>query len=318
MIREIAPNIFVETEYHGANVAFIVTGEGVILIDTPMLPTQARLWLREIEKRTGQQITYIINTDHHRAHVIGDQYFPTATVIAHEHAWKEMKSYGDSFRTRLINMYRDRIPEAVTEWKQSLEIIKPQITFTSRTILYKGDKEIHIIPLGGHTPATSAVFMPNEKLLFAGDVVVTNRPPFLSQGSTKQWLQGLTYLRKLRYDVLIPGHGELSGKEATENMSDYLRMIRRKVRGAYLSGMPKAETARSLSHLIRYWPIPPFEKPKADRRFKSGLGRVWNEVRAEETAKAKAQAKGKSKGHLASSPGPAPDELIDNFEEDDE
>jgi cyclase len=318
MIREIAPNIFVETEYHGANVGFVVTGEGVILIDTPMLPDQARLWHGVIEQRTDEPITYIVNTDHHRAHVIGDQYFPSATVIAHEQAWKEMKSYGDSFRTRLINMYRDRIPEAVAEWKQSLEIIKPEITFTSRTILYKGDKEIHIIPLGGHTPATSVVYLPNEKLLFAGDVVVTNRPPFLSQGSTKQWLQGLTYLRKLRYDVLIPGHGELTGKEATDNMSDYLRMVRRKVRGAYLSGMPKTETARSLSHLIRYWPIPPFEKPKADRRFKSGLGRVWNEVRAEEVAKARAMARGKGKGNLTAFKKPLPDPSLDDFEKDDE
>jgi cyclase len=308
MIREIAPNIFVETEYHGANVAFIVSGEGVILIDAPMLPDQARLWLKEIRRRTNEPILYIINTDHHRAHVIGDQHFPTATVIAHEQAWKEMKSYGDSFRTRLINMYRDRIPEAVAEWKQSLEIIKPEITFTSRTILFKGDKEIHLIPLGGHTPATSVVYLPNEKLLFAGDVVVTNRPPFLSQGNTKQWLEALTYLRKMRYDVLIPGHGELSGKEATETMSDYLRLVRRKVRGAYLSGMAKADTARSLSHLIHYWPIPAFEKPKADRRFKSGLGRVWNEVRAEELAKARAKGKSRDKGAAVHPNQPLADE----------
>src|SRR5512139_3125190 len=133
MVREIAPNIFVETEYHGANVAYIVTGEGVILIDTPMLPVQAQAWLAEIQKRTDQKILYIINTDHHRAHVIGNQWFPMATVIAHERAWKEMKSYGDSFRTRLINMYRDRIPEAVEVWKASLQIIKPEITFTGRT-----------------------------------------------------------------------------------------------------------------------------------------------------------------------------------------
>jgi cyclase len=292
MVREIAPNIFVETEYHGANVAYVVTGEGVILIDSPMLPTQAQLWLAEIQKRTDQKILYIINTDHHRAHVIGNQWFPMATVIAHERAWKEMKSYGDSFRTRLINMYRDRIPEAVEVWKASLQIVKPEITFTGRTYLFKGKKEIQLIPLGGHTPATTVVYFPEEKLLFAGDVVVTNRPPFLSQGNTKEWLEALTYLRKLRYDILIPGHGELTGKEATENMSNYLRMVRRKVRGAYRAGMPKAETARSLSHLIRYWPIPPFEKPKADRRFKSGLGRVWNEIRAEEIAKARAKAKG--------------------------
>ena len=295
MIREIAPNVFVETGYHGANVAFIVTGEGVILIDSPMLPNEARAWMDEILKRTDEEIIYIVNTDHHRAHVIGNQYFPTATVIAHEHAWKEMKSYGDSFRTRLINMYRERIPEAVEEWKQSLEIIKPEVTFTGRTILFKGDKEIHLIPVGGHTPATTVVLLPEEGLLFAGDVVVTNRPPFLSQGNTKEWLEALTYLRKLNYDVLIPGHGELTGKEATERMSEYLRMVRRRVRSAYRSGLSKADTARSLSHLIRFWPIPPFEKPKADRRFKSGLGRVWNEMRAEETAKAKTKAKTKPK-----------------------
>ncbi len=295
MVREIAPNIFVETEYHGANVAFIVTGEGVILIDAPMLPKQADHWREEIRKHADQEIIYIINTDHHRAHVIGNQFFPTAKIVAHERAWKEMKSYGDSFRTRLINMYRDRIPEAVEVWKEHLQIIKPEITFSGRTYLFKGDKEIHLIPVGGHTPATTVVFFPEEKLLFAGDVVVTNRPPFLSQGNTKEWLEALTYLRKLRYDVLIPGHGELTGKEATENMSKYLRMVRRRVRSAYRSGLGKADTARSLSHLIRYWPIPPFEKPKADRRFKSGLGRVWNEIRAEELAKARGKGKGKGR-----------------------
>ncbi|MDX9829117.1 MAG: MBL fold metallo-hydrolase [Anaerolineae bacterium] len=299
MIREIAPNVFVETEYHGANVAFIATGEGVILIDTPMLPREARHWLCEIEKRTDERILYIVNTDHHRAHIIGNQHFPMATVVAHENAWKEIKSYGDSFRTRLMNMYRERIPEAAAEWKQTLEIVKPQVTFTGRTVLYKGQTELHLIAVGGHTPATAVVYMPNEKLLFTGDVVVTNRPPFLSQGNTKEWLEALTYLRKLRYDILIPGHGELTGKEATDRMSEYLRLVRRKVRSAYQAGMPKADTARSLSHLIRYWPIPPFEKPKADRRFKSGLGRVWNEIKAEETAKAKAKTKAKARSKSA-------------------
>jgi hypothetical protein len=74
-------------------------------------------------------------------------------------------------------------------------------------------------------------------------------------------------------------------------MSEYLRMVRRKVRTAYQSGLSKADTARSLSHLVRYWPIPPFEKPKADRRFKSGLGRVWNEIRAEEQARSRSKAR---------------------------
>ncbi len=257
----------------------------MVLIDTPMLPDDARFWLEEIRNRTGQKILYIINTDHHRGHIIGNQYFPMATVIAHEFAWKNMRSYGDSFRTRLLNLYRNRMPDAAEEWRQHLTIIEPEITFSGRTFLFKGDKEIHLIPVGGHTPATTVVYLPKERLLFAGDVVVTDRPPFLSQGDTKQWLEALTYLRKLRYDVLIPGHGELTGKEATENMSEFLRKIRRRVRSAYRMGLSKTDTARSLKHLIQYWPIPPFEKPKADRRFKSSLSRVWNEMRAEDAAR---------------------------------
>ena len=292
-MRELAPSILVETGFHGANVGAILTGEGVILIDTPMLPDDAETWLEEIRKRTNEPILYILNTDHHRGHIIGNQYFPMATVIAHEFAWKNMKSYGDSFRTRLLNLYRNRMPEAAEEWKQNLKIIEPEITFTGRITLFKGDKEIHLIPLGGHTPATTVIYLPEDGLLFAGDLVVTDRPPFLSQGDTKEWLEALTYLRKLQYDVLIPGHGELTGKEATEKMSEFLRIVRRKVRSAYRAGLSKSDTARSLKHLIHHWPIPPFEKPKADRRFKSSLSRVWNEMKAEQAAKAKARKKNK-------------------------
>jgi cyclase len=291
MVQEIAPNVLVETGYHGANVGCIITGEGVILIDAPMLPDEARAWRAEIEQRTDQEILYVINTDHHRGHVMGNQYFPTATVIAHEFAWKNMKSYGESFRTRLLNLYRNRIPSAVQEWEQNLKIVEPKITFTDRTVFYKGDKEIHLIPVGGHTAATTVIYLPRDRVLFAGDLVVTDRPPFLSQSSTKRWLKALAYVRKLRYDVLVPGHGELSGKEATEKMSEFLRMVRSNVRSAYHAGLSKADTARSLKDLIHFWPIPAFEKPKADRRFKSSLSRVWNEVRAEEIAKAKAKAR---------------------------
>jgi cyclase len=276
-------------------VGFIITGQGVLLIDTPMLPGDARRWMEAIRKRTDEDILYIINTDHHRGHIIGNQYFPMATVIAHEFAWKNMKSYGDSFRTRLLNLYRNRMPEAAAEWKKNLRIVEPEITFSGRTILFRGDKEVHLIPVGGHTPATTVILLPEEKILFAGDLVVTDRPPFLSQADTKQWLEALTYLRKLRYDLLIPGHGELSGKEATEAMSEFLRMVRRSVRSAYRSGLSKSDTARSLKHLIHHWPIPPFEKPKADRRFKSSLNRVWNEIRAEETARARAKGRARKK-----------------------
>jgi cyclase len=281
VIREIGPHVWIETSYLGANVAAVGTGQGVILVDTPMLPNEARAWRGALEKLTDEPIAYILCTDHHRGHILGNQFFPEATVVAHEGAWREIGSYGDSFRIRLLNMYRIRRPDAVQEWEAGLVIVPPEVTFEGRMSLFCGDKEIHMLHVGGHTPATSVVYVPQDGILFTGDAVVTDRPPFLSQGDTKQWLHALTYLRKLRYEVLVPGHGEPTGKEATERMSEYLRLVRRRVRSAYLHGMGKTETARSLTDLLAFWPIPPDEKPKADRRFKSGVGRVWNEMRAE-------------------------------------
>jgi hypothetical protein len=65
VIQEIGPSIFVETELHGANVGFIVTDEGAILIDTPLLPDHARYWQSEIRWRTDQRIICVFNTEHH-------------------------------------------------------------------------------------------------------------------------------------------------------------------------------------------------------------------------------------------------------------
>jgi cyclase len=272
--------VWVETTYLGANVAALGTGQGVVLVDTPMLPDEARAWRAAIAQRTDEPVVYTLYTDHHRGHILGSQFFPEATVVAHEEAWREIGSYGDGFRIRLLNMYRTRQPGAAQEWGAGLVVVPPEVTFQGRMGLFLGDKEIHVIHVGGHTPATSVVYLPRDGILFAGDVVVTDRPPFLSQADTKQWLQALTYLRRLRYDVLVPGHGAPTGKEATGRMSAYLRLVRRRVRSAYRSGMDKTETARSLIDLLAFWPIPPEEKPKADRRFKSGMGRVWNEMRA--------------------------------------
>ena len=103
-MQQLTKDVYAETNVRGANVGFVVTGEGVVLIDSPMIPSEARWWREQIAAITDQEIIYLINTDHHRGHVLGNQYLATA-VIAHELAWKEMKSYGDSFRQRLINRF---------------------------------------------------------------------------------------------------------------------------------------------------------------------------------------------------------------------
>jgi hypothetical protein len=78
-------------------------------------------------------------------------------------------------------------------------------------------------------------------------------------------------------------------------MSQFRRLVCRRVRSAYRAGLPKDDISRSLRYLIHEWPLPVFEKLKVDYRFKSSLGHVWNKMHVEETAKAEAKAKAAKK-----------------------
>src|SRR5512143_1571807 len=97
-MEEIAPGVFVKTDYEGANVGCILTEAGAVVVDTPLIPSDGRDWADEVAK-LAQRVLFVFNTDHHRAHIVGNQYFE-APVIAHELAWREMSNYRDAFIER--------------------------------------------------------------------------------------------------------------------------------------------------------------------------------------------------------------------------
>lgn len=278
-MQQITRAVYAETNVRGANVGFVVTGEGVVLIDSPMIPSEARWWREQIAKVTDQEIIYLINTDHHRGHVLGNQYLAT-TIIAHELAWKEMKSYGDSFRQRLINRFvKDNEPEVAAEF-ENLKVILPRITFTDKMTLYKGDKTIRLIHVGGHTAATSLVHVVEDSVLFTGDVVVNDRHPFIGHGNSKEWLNALTYIRKLRVETIVPGHGEICDRETLQRLSEYIRRMRAQVRTLYRAGRSKTETGSRVD-LFNFFPVPDKNRQRIRKRFKTSVGRVYEEMKAD-------------------------------------
>jgi len=277
LMEQIAHGIYVETGYKGANVGLVLTREGGICIDTPMIPEEALRWAQQVQKLTHGRILYVINTDHHRGHVLGNRYFP-APVIAHELAWKEMKSYGDNFRQRLMDSFKKE--PAIAAQFADLRIIVPEVTFTDRLTLERGGRTVRIIHIGGHTPATSAVYIPDEKVLFAGDSVWVDQHPYMAQANSKDWLDGLTYLRKLAPDKIVPGHGPVCGRDATDRVSDYIRTLRSRVRQLQRAGRSKTEVASTLvGELVPWFPIPPDRRPKLEAQIKAGIGRVYDELK---------------------------------------
>jgi cyclase len=274
-MQEIAPGVYVKTDYEGANVGCILTDLGAIVVDTPLIPADGKAWAAEVAK-LSEKVLYVFNTDHHRAHIMGNQFFD-APVIAHEEAWREISGYKDTFIERTKNIFKKQ-PEVAAQF-DAISLKKPEITFTGRLYIKKGGREVHFVHLGGHTPATSGVWLPDERILFTGDVVVVGEHPSLGQSISKDWLEVLTRLRKISVNSMVPGHGPLCNVEATEPVSDYIRTMRAKVRSQYRSGRSKSEAAVVINQMIDYFPYRPGDKSFVEKRIRAGISRVYDEMK---------------------------------------
>ena len=302
-MREIDPGIYVETDQRGANYSAIIAEDGVVVLDTPVVPEQARAFRDELQRLSGGlPFRYIINTDHHRGHILGNQFFQPTPVIAHEQAWKHMKGYGDNFKQRVIDSFKKE-PEIQAQFTD-IQIVVPKVTFSHRLDIVRGGRDIRIIKVGGHTAATSVVFLPRERLLFVGDAVWVDQHPYMAQANSKEWLDGLTFIRKLKADRIVPGRGPVCEREATEKMSEYIRYLRARVRLYYRQNRTKQETAQSVLREVAGWfPIVPSLKSKTESQIKQGIGRIWNEMDKAAKAKEKAASQAKSEAEMEEEEG---------------
>ncbi len=276
----IAPGVYAMRGTRGANVGAVVTDEGIILIDTPLIPQEAWKWRDFLVKVSdGKPFLYIINTDHHRGHIVGNMWFD-CPVIAHHIAWRYMRGYRDNFKQRVRQLFK-RQPE-IQMHLQNIRIILPEITFKDKFTVFKGGRQVRIIHVGGHTPATSIVYVPDAKVVFAGDLISLGEHPFMTQATSKAWLDGLTLIRRLHPEVVVPGHGDVGGPEITEPISKYLRYIRSHVRSHLRAGHSKVETANALApELLPWFGIPKYRRPKITQQIKQGIGKVFVELEQE-------------------------------------
>ncbi|MFZ5919234.1 MAG: MBL fold metallo-hydrolase [Chloroflexota bacterium] len=282
-MQQVAPGVFFESCYLGGNVGCVVTDEGPILIDTPVLPRDARHWRDQIALLSDRPILYVINTDYDPKHMLTNALFD-APVVAHETTWEYVRTHTDSLWPPIVEWLEGIDPAAAAEIKE-LGLVPPQITFTERMSLEKGSPAVRLIHLGGYTPATLAVYIPHLKVLFSGDNVVLDTLPLLAQADTKQWLQALTVMRKLSVETLVPGHGLVCDLAATEQLSEYIRLLRERVRRHFQANRTKSEMSGLLAGLLDAYPVADNEREGLRLRIKANLDRVFDEVKAQQRKK---------------------------------
>lgn len=291
----IAPGVFINTHYRGCTPGFIHTEEGILLVDAPLIPEQAKDWRRQIEEQyEDEPFLYMINTDHHRGHALGNQYFLPVKVMAHERAHKEMAGYTENFKERVRNAFK-REPEIQAQLGNII-IVPPDITFSNRAELLYGTREVELIFVGGHTPATIMVLLRKESICFVGDIVWVDQHPYMAQADSLQWLEALELIRELGVEKLVPGHGPVCTPDATHKVGEYIRFMRDRVRDFYRQGKTKNEVKSGLvGDMLSWFPVPPERKTKIESQIKSGLNRVYREIQREEEEASTAAVNG-SKG----------------------
>jgi cyclase len=282
-MQRIAPNVYVETVWPGINVGAVITSEGIIMVDTPFIPNEARRWQENIAAVSDQPIIYVVNTDFHPDRVVGNRWF-NAPVIAHAEVWEKARTYGNGFRQQLIDLLTEKHPQAVREmvtWK----VILPQLTFTGRLTLHKGNQPIELIHTDGATPASILVHLPEARIVFTGDTVVIGMHPLAAQSNSKQWLKALNTIRKMRVERIVPGRGPLADKQDTYPLSEYIRQLRTRIRRLYLEGNSKAEASALVSEFLEYFPVPDDQRDDIRARVKGGVDRIYDDIRREQNSK---------------------------------
>jgi glyoxylase-like metal-dependent hydrolase (beta-lactamase superfamily II) len=325
-MERIGANIYVETVYPGVNVGCIVTDAGGVCVDTPLLPGEAQRWRARIRSWGVEQVSFVVYTSGQSERTLGTQWlifkdqleskqplrpepplmrqvarferglFPRRTpspvegptirrqsgaVVAHRSAWEQVQEYtSDGFRQSMIDMLGDRDPDMV-----DLKVVPPHITFEEQIRLFAGDVEITLL---GAARGTVWVWLPEQRVLFAGDTVVVGTHPPLSLVGLHCWLDALEFLRNdplFKDAQIVPGRGPLTDVSATEPLIDYLRLACAETERVVKAGGHKADLTGIAAELVPLFPVPDGHRDRVQRQIKLVLDELYDGAKAGDGAK---------------------------------
>ena len=191
----------------------MVTNEGVVVADGQDSPELGRRMLADIRKVTDKPVRYLINASPHADHTNSNEVFEGATIIAHRNAREAMAGFNKN-------------PWGHTGGKNSpsakFNITLPQVVYDDKMSLVVGGKRIDLYYFGwGHTSGDTAVYLPDDKVLFMSENFFSRIFISVGEGRAEQWLDTVAKAMKLDYVWVIPGHGEIYGMSSAQLRAEF-------------------------------------------------------------------------------------------------
>ena len=234
-----------------SNAGLVCGRSGSTLIDTLFDLRLTQAMLDQIAEKTKAPITRVVNTHHNGDHCWGNQLVANAEIIAHRNFPGEMMKMSPELTQAMKSMPAETpgmagLQEAMRPFDFSgITLTPPTLLFDNRLTLYVGDCEVELLYVGpAHTSTDVIAFIPEERILYAGDIIFRLCTPLGWEGTFQKWIEALDRIVALNPEKIVPGHGPLCGVEGAVEMRKYLEYVRREAKACHDRGMSAADTAR--------------------------------------------------------------------------
>ena len=276
-----------------ANSGLINLGGGMV-IDTQSDLPHARQMIEMFGKVWPAMPKRVVNTHEDSDHVFGNQLFEGAEIIGHRSLPERMKKVAEpeeiqdlmeaangAVKGFLLKLVHPGLVAAGRQLNEDydfsgIELVPPTTLFDDRLEIMLDDAEVHIIHVGPcHEVGDALIWMPNERVLFAGDVLFRLCTPMGWVGTYQKWFETLDMIvDELKPEVIVPGHGPLCGVEGATEMKAYLEYVRNESRAFFDKGLKAGEAARKID-------LGPYSDWLCPERIYMNIERAYREFRNE-------------------------------------
>ncbi len=272
-MEQIDNGIYYDNTFPGVTLGAIVAPYGTIMIDSPLRNEDARTWRAMLLNMGISTKRYLVNLDAHPDRTLGSRALES-TVIAHINTAEELRFRPSVFKGQnLISGADWEINDQVigTRW------VYPIITFDQHLLLHLDTIELVLEHHSGPTTGSIWAIIPSAKIIFVGDTVVPDQPPFLAQADLPSWIESLNLLVKdYRNYTIISGRGGIVETEVIRSQRTFLNKTLNSLERLANRESPPDKTERIVKRLLKDFTIPPQRRNQYTHRLRHGLFQYYS------------------------------------------
>ncbi len=271
-MQEIESGIFIEYSYPGVTLGALIVPYGTLLIDAPLRAEDTRSWRATLINQGSGANRLLVNLDAHPDRTLGARALE-CTIVAHQKT-------AQIFRSR-PSVFKGQNAESGAEWETYNDAVgtrwaTPDITFLQRIYLHWGPPDVVLEYHPGPSAGSIWAIVPEKKVIFVGDTVLQNQPPFLANADIPAWIEALDLLHSSYHGyTMVSGRGGVVPFEAVKAQIQFLKNVTKGMERLAKRNAASAATENLITGLLSGFDFQPHLEEQYVQRLRYGLNQYY-------------------------------------------